>query len=727
MTAPLLALPSRPAPAEGALLAATRLGPTAALLLGSHSARLPRQSAIVSADGRQGRQRLIAWPGPRTGWAFSLAIVLFESGEPAAGAGLSFRLDGGEKRPFLAWPARFLGSEAFAASLADRAAGHPGEVARFLAEFAAASAASPARAVLEAFLAAAAEEDGVVEIIGQVRDAILLQGWGAAVEAETTAILVGNRVASAPVTTATFARPDIAAPRTGVVHLIFPGSEHASFTAPALHLAAGRRLLRRPVLAEARRLGESETALHLRDMLPRLQGSAEVLTAVRSAARPVFAGRETLSTLGRPVAAAIDVAVALPGRGVFLSGWLLDPAGEVSSIALGEGGRTAVPIDRSWVRVARPDVSVAFRSDPRFAALDGDRHGFAAFVPTAGAANGERLHLALDLTDGQVGFLPVVPAPGRARATLRRAAAAVDLHKPTGLAVVERALAPLIAAAQDHLAPPAAMMRVAPKPAPTALLLALPRAEAPASALLAGFLADPPAEDEALVIVLGPEWQGAPLVAMEAALDFYRLEAGILIAEEEPEATEAWEIAARAVRAERFLCLGAPSLFGPPGWRRALARRVAGGDAAVVAPLLLYEDGSVRSFGLDSIAPLTASPYLRISRPYAGLPAGLITGQAPRSCLATALCGAMVAARARAVAGGFAAAGLTAAGQELAFFLRLAAAGGTCTVDPALVVTAPEAAEQDDGWRRPARLAEAIVLGRLAEATHRREAVACAS
>lgn len=87
----------------------------------------------------------------------------------------------------------------------------------------------------------------------------------------------------------------------------------------------------------------------------------------------------------------------------------------------------------------------------------------------------------------------------------------------------------------------------------------------------------------------------------------------------------------------------------------------------------------------------------------------------------------MVAGRAREVAGGFAAAGLTAAGQELAFFLRLAAAGGTCTVDPALVVTAPEAAEPDEGWRRPARLAEAIVLGRLAEAPRCRKAVACAS
>lgn len=219
--------------------------------------------------------------------------MLFEGGEPAAGAGLSFRLDGGEERPFLA---------------------------------------------------AAAQEDGVVEITGQVRDAIALQGWGGTVEAETTAILGGKRVACAPVTTASFARPDIAAPCTGLVHLVSLGSERASLTAPALHLAAGRRLLRRTVLA--------------------------------------------------------------------------------------------------------------------------------------------------------------------------------------------------------------------------------------------GFLAAPTAEDEALLIVLGPEWQGAPLDALEAALHFYRLEAGILIAEEEPEATEARELAARPVAAERFLCLAAPPLVGPPGWRRALAQRLMGGDTA---------------------------------------------------------------------------------------------------------------------------------------------------
>lgn len=727
MNAPLVALPSRPAAAEGALLAAARLGAAAALLLGSHTARLPRQGAIVSADGRQGRQRLIAWPGPRTGQALCLAVVLFEGGEPEAGAAVSFRLDGGERRPFLAWPARFLAPEAFAASLADRAADRPGEIARFLAELGAASGASPVRAVLQAFLAAAAEQDGVVEILGQARDAIVLQGWGSAVEGEAAAILIGNRVACAPTTTATFARPDIAAPRTGLVHLVRPDRDGAASVGAALHVAVGRRLLRRPVLAEARRLGEAETALHLRDMLPRLQGPAEALAAFRSAARPMFAGRETLSALGRPVAAAVDVAVALPGRGVFLSGWLLDPAREVSSVAVGEGTRPPIPIDRSWVRVARPDVSAAFRADPRFGAPSGDRHGFAAFVAAPVATDAEGLHLAIELAGGEVGFLPVVPAPGDARAALRRAAAAVDLHKPTGLAVVERALAPLVAAAQDRLAPPAATERRPPRPAPTALLLALPRAEAPASAVIAPFLADPPAEDETLVIVLGPDWPGAPLAALEAALSFYRLEAGILIAEEEVEATEAWEIGARAVAAERCLCLGAPSLFGPPGWRRALAHRLARGVAAVVAPLLLYEDGSVRSFGIESVAPVASSPYLRLSRRCAGLPAALVTDRAPRSCLATSLCGAMVSARARELGGGFAASALTAAGQELGFFLRLAAAGGTCTVDPALVVTAPETAEPDEGWRRPARLAEAIMLGRLADATSRREGVACES
>ncbi|WP_439580716.1 hypothetical protein, partial [Elioraea sp.] len=64
-------------------------------------------------------------------------------------------------------------------------------------------------------------------------------------------------------------------------------------------------------------------------------------------------------------------------------------------------------------------------------------------------------------------------------------------------------------------------------------------------------------------------------------------------------------------------------------------------------------------------------------------------------------------------AGGFCAFGITAAAQELAFFLRLAARGGRCVALPSIPVVAPEPAERGAPWRNAARLADALALQRL--------------
>ncbi|WP_439578546.1 hypothetical protein, partial [Elioraea sp.] len=650
MIAAVMLAPRAQAPAGAplGLVAAARIGRDVALLLGEHDARLPRLGVLTGAGSEAiGKLRLTAWPRATPGRAWFAAVAQFAEALPAAGAALTVQAHGVPDRALGQWPASLATAEALGAAIAARADGRAAELAVFLSDLAMAAPKSTAlRSALRSFLAAAAEEDGVIEILGRTADALMLQGWGHAAEPQAEAILVEHAVLRTPIVTAAFQRPDIAAPASGLVQLLtLPAG--VQIQGPGMvHVVTQGRLRRRKVLPTRTLLERGETAAHLRGMLPRLAAPPATLSAIKRAARPVYAGSETISRLGRPVATALDVVVALPGQGAYVMGWLLDPAGAVTSVALCDPPRFAARMDRRWTRVARPDVSAGFRADPRFAAVTGDLHGFAAFLPGALPEMAGALHLALELTDGEVAFLPAAPVAGPVRSLLRRAAATVDLFKPTGLAVVEAALAPLIGAAGGAVEPPETTVRRAPRPAPTALVLALPAPDGPPAAAFSCFLNDPPVRgEEALVVVLGPEWRGAPLAALEAAAAFYGLDPGIALADEDLEVTEAWEIGARAVQADRYLCLGGAGLAGPRGWRRALARGTPGDACGVAVPMLLYEDGSVRSLGFDAIEPSAAPPYLRVRRRAAGLPASSIGTETARPCLGAALAGAMVSAR----------------------------------------------------------------------------------
>lgn len=718
MSAAVMLAPRQRAPAAAplGLVAATRIGRDAALLFGEHDERLPRLGALAVAGSKAtGKLRLTAWPRAIPGRAWFAAVAQFAETLPAAGATLAVQAPAAPDRPLGRWPADLVAAEALGATIAARADGRAAELAVFLSDLAIAAPKSTAlRTALRSFLAAAAEEDGVIEMLGRTADAVMLQGWGLAADAEAEAILAEQTVLRAPIVTASFQRPDIAAPAAGLVQLLTLPAGIELAVPGMVHVVTQGRLRRRKVLPARTLLDRSETAAQLRAMLPRLSAPPATRAAIKRAARPIYAGTETLSRLRHPVAAALDVVVALPGRGAYVMGWLLDPADAVASVALCDPSRFAARMDRRWTRVVRPDVSAGFRADPRFTAIAGDLHGFAAFVPGELPEATEALHLTLELTDGEVAFLPAAPIGGPVRSQLRRAAGTVDLFKPTGLAVVETGLAPLIGAAASAVEPPEATLRRPPRAAPTALLLALPAPDGPPAAAFSCFLDDPPVRgEEALVIILGAGWKGAPLVALEAAAAFYGLDPAIILAEQDVEPTEAWEIGARTVQAERYLCLGSAGLAGPRGWRRALAEGTPGDACGVAVPMLLYEDGSVRSLGFDAIEPSAAPPYLRVRRRAAGLPASSIGTEAVRPCLGSALAGAMVSARAHREAGGFCSFGITAAAQELAFFLRLAARGGRCVALPSIPVVAPEPGAGSEPWRGAARLAEALALQRL--------------
>lgn len=698
-------------PGQGAITAAAALGRGAALVLGWHRDRLPRRGIAAAGEGAsRGPFRLTAWAHEEAGLCWFLAAVQLQGPLPEAAATLMLHAPGMPDRPLGAWPSELEGARELTDQLAARCRARPGDVALFIAELVEqAPRGAVLRSVLRRFLAIASTEDGAVEIIGRHGTTLLLQGWGSR-EADVQAVFADGPAVRAPVTVATFARADIRPPATGLLEaLALPAPWDAG--APAVvHLAANGRLLRRPVVASPQVLGAPETAGHLAAMLPRLEAEPAALALLGRAARPPYEGVETVSRARSPLAAALDLVALLPGVGAYVAGWLVDPSASVTSVSLATTGGFSARLDDVWSRIARPDVAAGLASDRRFASLTGDLHGFAAFVAGATPEDAEGLHVALEL-DGGVAYLPAQASSGTPRALLARIAASIDLHKPTGLAAVEAQLSPLLSAATAIDALPGFALVRSPQQARTALLLPLPEPAAPSAALLSPFLHDPPAgPEEALVLVLGPAWRGAPMADLLAVLDLYGLVAGVAVADTPPSIAEAWEIGARATASPLLHCLPAAGHQAQPGWRRALAAALASdGEAAVAMPTLLYEDGSVRSTGFDGLVAEQGPPYVRLRRPFAGMPGSAV--RAP-GCLRRGglLAGALMTREAHRRGGGFCRFGLRTQAQEAGFFLRLGDAGGTCRWVSEVALVAPEAREQAGPGAEAIRLAEGHAL-----------------
>lgn len=701
---------------QGGIVAAAALGKGAALVLGWHRDRLPRRGiASVGESAVRGPFRLTAWAHEEPGLCWFVAAIQLQGVLPVPGATVSLHAQGMVDRVLATWPAELEGPREITELLAARAAARPGDLALFLAELVEqAPRGAVLRGVLRRFLAAAATEDGAVEIIGRHGAMLVLQGWGRR-ESEAKAIFADGPIVQAPLAVATFPRSDIAPPATGLLETVALAEPWEEPLPAALHVAADGRLWRRPVVAAPQTLGAAETASHIGEMLKRIEADPATLSLLGRAARPPFEGVETVSRAGVPLAAALDLVALLPGVGAYVSGWLADPQGRTVSATLADRNGFSVRIDEVWTRLSRPDVVAGLASDARFPRLP-DTLGFSAFIACETPERAEQLHLALDLAGGGVAYLPAEAASGGARALLRRIAGSIDLHKPTGLAAVEAQLSPLVAAAAAvDSVPQARIVREAPA-GRVALLLPLLDPSLPTAALLSAFLHDPPEPGaEALVLVLAPEWRGPRLAELEAILSLYGLGAGIVLAEEAMGTVEAWDRGARSVTSPLLLCLPPIGHAGPPGWRRALARHLPEGGERMptaLAPTLLYEDGSVRSAGFTDVVAEAAPPFFRLRRPFAGLPLAALKADAGAR-RGAALAGALVTRAAHARTGGFARFGLRSAAQEAGFFLRLGDAGGECRWVPEVALVAPEARSPAAPWQEAARLADGHALRSL--------------
>lgn len=287
------------------------------------------------------------------------------------------------------------------------------------------------------------------------------------------------------------------------------------------------------------------------------------------------------------------------------------------------------------------------------------------------------------------------------------------MHKPSGIAIVERQLGPLIRWLTRRAPAPVATTALA---VPNwTLAVVVPLVEGPAlpRSFLSQFLRDRLADDEGILLVCGAEWAAGDVAGLQRLVGFMGLRACVLPAPEAGEALTALAVAAAAMPGTAWFLLADPATAGAaPGWRAALrAAAIQARTPSVVCPTLLYEDFSIRFAGAATFSALPVAPYAVVQRPLAGMPAALADDGAPRpAALGTLACCLLPRAALKVLCR--ARAGLsTAFGQETAAFLRLQAAGFGCLWVPRARVFAPEIAAPAIG-----------VVGRLVDGWHLRAA-----
>lgn len=722
--------PSAPQPTPGPeplaadLLAAWPVAPGALLLLGRGSEPLPATGTAQYERKRSDRGpfRAACWKaGGAGGILFAAAVRLPSATDLRAGQTLTFQgLEGAAIRARL--PADMATPLGFAADAARYAGGARSPRGAALVRFLSGSFPPAALqklpavgAMLTALLAELSDKDGCIELMGAVPGACgFLQGWGAPVrpapgDGALDVFLVGTHLTCARARPAAFARTDIAAPAGGVV-LVLADDVSADLEALERVYLVGETAVVRRDLVGRRVLTAADSIGHIRDLLPALQCPPDTADTLRRALRPRFEGHETLSSQKLPVRAAVDVALTVPDAGslaggAYVGGWLYDPADHVAEVRLRstEGGPGA-RLDQHWTRVPRTDVTGAM-STSLFPAPSRDDHGFAVHVEAAGLV--APLYLDIDFRDGTCAFLPVRSQPADSATARARAFDGTDLHKPSGIAIVERHLGPLIRTLMRRAPPP-----VAADPGPPAgwaLAVIVPLLGAPSlpRSFLSQFLRDGLGDDEGLVLVCGAAWSEGDIAGLQRLVGFMDLPARILRAPAATDTLAGLEAAAPVVPAAAWLLLADPGTGGGSlGWRAALRAAAAANPAAVACPTLLYEDLSIRYAGAAQLTGMPVAPYAAVHRPLAGMPAAMADDGPPRpATLGTLAC--CLVPRAALPVLNHARAGLaTAFGQEVAAFLRLQAAGFTCLWVPKARVFAPETpaavpgavARLVDGW-----------------------------
>jgi hypothetical protein len=637
----------------GEVSAAWQITPEALIILGWRHEKSPMDGSVAHQQpgAPKGRFHSVAWPFSSSGNnAHYFAAALQLPIGAAVQAGETLLLTGRtDSTGILArLPTRFLDAHAFGQELARVASASAIPVTRFLTQTfspAATRGNTDIRAMLHAFFERASTPDGCIEIVGAVEEhGVILQGWGGAPGPECDLIAIGASIERYTPRLALFSRSDMRGAACGQVVVLPAAASRGVAQLEAIVLLDRRGLRWRPMIPTRRLLSEAETIGHLRAALPGLRCDAATKAILQASLRPRFDGRFTLYDAGHPVRLAVDLAASAPDAGTYLTGWLYDPKAMVAEIHLRSTRGASALVSRGWTRIVREDVTDAFFNDPALprGEIGQHRHGFAIHVSgVSPASNAESLYLDVTFQDGQCGFIPLAINAAEHPATQTRLLASVDLHKSSGVQIIEDHLAPFfLRVAASSVTPEATVVSAIQKDWVTALVVPLADVMLP-RALLSQFLRDPLAADEGLVFICGESWTDGSIDALRALAAFYAVSPAVVRMQGTVSPALALAAVVSLSKSKRLLLLSPGTVGRSQGWRQALQAALdAAGENSCVSPTVVYEDESIRFGGTDRVEPLDRSPYVRVRRRLAGMPVSIIgtTEPAPTVTVSPACC-----------------------------------------------------------------------------------------
>jgi hypothetical protein len=536
-------------------------------------------------------------------------------------------------------PPAILEAEAFAAEMLARFGSRASDATRFLMGLFPAISAVPesARVLISAALHAAADEVGVVEILGRTDEGLLVQGWIRDPHGIEPRLLIDSGILQEHgAAFGTFNRPDLAAPALGFAALVKLDDQSLAPPPRQIYIRSGDRYHRLTVLPNVVHLRDEDVPQHLSGLSANLRTDAASQKTFRAASRPRFTGHDTVSSLQLPVRMAIDLAARVPGAGWYITGWLLDPLSLVSAVLLRGPDGLNERLDVNWSRLPREDVSAGFRDNALFGGrITDDLHGFTAFVPAQAAES--HAWIELDLANRGCAFMPASVTTVAGMADRKRLMTTVDLYKPSATEIIERQLGPLFHARGN--APKVGVghrvLRETSCQGRTALVVPMTDNSIKSNVVVAHLARTRVPADVQLVFVCSPTVTDV-LRRLPRDLDFYGLSADVLVAVEPVDSCEALEIGAAACGAANLVFLSPRVHALGPNW---LVDLIAALDDAAkpcaVSPTLLYEDGSVRYAGIDSVEFSAVAPYASAICARAGYPRGALV----RSQMESTYCG----------------------------------------------------------------------------------------
>lgn len=575
-------------------------------------------------------------------------------------------------------------------------------------------------AFLAEYLRTLSHQSGFIEIIGEPEcGGILLQGWSFALAAGQRPMVVeGPGITIQDSVVATFARADLMDKASGVVAYLKDLPAGAVKDLCRIYFEAGGAIRHLDLVDAPIRLAPVDSVLHLRSQLAQLDADVPVLRAFKRVCRPRFEGVSNVDQITHPVRLAVDIVLDVPGEGVFVSGWLLDPRKLVRLVLLKSTTNFYCRIHDIWSRRPRPDVSEGFAQDPAFSdwmTPGADLHGFVAFAPRKypiGA--GEQLYFEVVLEDESCIFLPVDSDARPVERVVRDVLSAVRLDDPTLETLVSRHIGPAVSGALAIRPSPRSAAAVT----PFGVAGASPRVsvvmsiEGDGSDLdihLAGWSTDPDFKG-AEIIVVAPRAVGERIATpLKRQAEFYGLAGRLVLTHDVLDVCDATEVGVAHASADRLLLLSESVFPQAPGWLARLeSHLLRHPGAGAISPTLLYEDFSIHFAGLSQVEEPGASVD-RLRR-YTGYPRHWLTEVevTPVHAVATECC--LVARESFMAIGGFSREFTDPDYKALDFSRRLCEAGRPCLWSPSVNLFALDPdheVTEAEYWMKPAREVDA--------------------